>query len=95
MVCGGKGRTYGPVLLLGESGGREWIDCDPFDLYGFMAGLSSTCGNRYTDAACTLMEGRWRGDPVVYLGDYCELSAGTHARSCSWSSSEGGPMASS
>lgn len=55
---------------------REWIDCDPFDPYGFMAGPSSRCGNRYTDAACTLMEGCWRGNPVVYLGDYCELSAG-------------------
>lgn len=53
---------------------REWIDCDPFDRYGFLATLSNRCGNRYADAACTLMEERWRGDPVVYLGDRCDLS---------------------
>lgn len=54
---------------------REWIDCGPFDRYGFLASLSDRCGNRYTDAVCTLMEGRWRGDPVVYLGNCCDLRA--------------------
>ena len=30
---------------------KEWIECDPFDEYGFMFGAASVLGNRYTDAA--------------------------------------------
>ena len=49
---------------------REWIDDEPFDDYGFMLSIASYLGNRYTDAACTLIAGPWRGDPVMYIGDY-------------------------
>ncbi len=49
---------------------KEWIDYDPFDGCGFMLGIASFLGNRYTDAVCTLMAGPWRGDPVMYVGDY-------------------------
>lgn len=31
---------------------------------------ASTLGCRYTDAACTLLAGRWRGDPIAYLGEH-------------------------
>lgn len=49
---------------------REWIDDESFGDYGFMFSVASTLGNRYTDAACTLLAGPWRGDPVMYVGDY-------------------------
>ena len=70
-----KASSMGQYFFWVNPASHEWIDCDPFDSYGFLASLSDRCGNRYTDAACTLMEGRWRGDPVVYLGDYCDLRA--------------------
>ena len=56
---------------------RERIDEDPFDKYGFIYSIGSTLGNRYTDAACTLLAGPWRGDPVMYVGDYFAPAEGT------------------
>lgn len=35
-----------------------------------MFGAASVLGNRYTDAACTLLAGPWRNDPVMFVGDY-------------------------
>ena len=49
---------------------KEWIEADVFSEFGFMFGIASELGNRYTDAACTLMAGPWRGDPVLFIGDY-------------------------
>lgn len=48
---------------------KEWIECDPFDEYGSLFGAASVLGNRYTDAACTLLAGPWRNDPVMFVGD--------------------------
>lgn len=53
-----------------NAGKREWIDCDPFDDGGFMLNIASYLGNRYTDAASTLLAGPWHGDPVMFIGDY-------------------------
>lgn len=60
----------GESFYWANPGKREWIDCDPFDDLGFMLNIASYLGNRYTDAACTLLAGPWRGDPVMFVGDY-------------------------
>ena len=49
---------------------KEWIEADVFSEFGFTLSIASELGNRYTDAACTLMAGPWRGDPVLFIGDY-------------------------
>lgn len=59
---------------------KEWIECDPFDEYGFMFGAASVLGNRYTDAACTLLAEPWRNDPVMFVGDYFTPKDGNRLR---------------
>lgn len=59
---------------------KEWIECDPFDEYGFMFGAASVLGNRYTDAACTLLAGPWRNGPVMFVGDYFAPKDGNRLR---------------
>lgn len=49
---------------------KEWIEANVFSEFGFMFGIASKLGDRYTDAACTLMAGPWSGDPVLFIGDY-------------------------
>lgn len=49
---------------------KEWIDCDPFDEFASLFGAASVLGNRYTDAACTLLAGPWCNGPVMFVGDY-------------------------
>ena len=63
-------RCMGESFYWANPGKREWIDCDPFDDLGFMLNIASYLGNRYTDAACTLLAGPWRGDPVMFVGDH-------------------------
>ena len=48
---------------------REWIDDAPFDDFGYMMSIASIQPCDTTDAACTLIAGRWHGDPVMYIGD--------------------------
>ncbi len=56
---------------------KELIEDEPFDEYGYRSFRASTLGCLYTDAACTLLAGRWRGDPIAYLGDYYEPKEGS------------------
>ena len=48
----------------------EYIDDDPFEGIGFTLGCSAAVGQQMTDAACTMIAGPWRGDTVIYVGDY-------------------------
>lgn len=50
----------------------EWLDAEPFDT-GAKIVSNIDVGNEYTDAVCTLLNGDWRGDRLVYLGDYRHL----------------------
>ena len=49
---------------------REFISHAPFEDYGFMMSCASTQPCTTTDAACTMIEAAWHGDPVVFVGDY-------------------------
>jgi len=48
---------------------RERLDPEPFDT-GAKIASNVDVGNEYTDAICTLLATDWRGDRLVYLGDY-------------------------
>lgn len=60
---------------------REYIDDDPFEGIGFTLGCSAAVGQQMTDAACTMIAGPWRGDTVIYVGDYWTGSAFDDERS--------------
>ncbi len=55
----------------------EWIDHEPFSECGFVFNVAACLGDRYTDAACTLLAGPWRGDPVMFVGDYFDPGEGS------------------
>lgn len=50
----------------------EQLEPGPFDT-GAKIVSNVDVGNEYTDAVCTLLDSDWRGDRLVYLGDYKEL----------------------
>lgn len=49
---------------------KEKLVCDAFGDFGFMLSCSSCTTTATTRAAETLLAGPWKGDPVIYLGDY-------------------------
>ena len=51
---------------------REQLGIEPFDTGAKMVS-NIDVGNEYTDAICTLLDSYWRGDMLVFLGDYREL----------------------
>lgn len=53
---------------------KEYLDDEAFDECGFMLGIASYQGSITTRAARILMANRWKGDPVIFAGDYfsCE-----------------------
>lgn len=56
---------------------RERLGTEPFDT-GPKIFSNVNVGNEYTDAVCTLLNGDWRGDGLVYLGDYRHLDDETN-----------------
>lgn len=52
---------------------REFIEDDPW-ICGLKLIESCYVGNEKTDAALTLLESRWAGDRVVFLGDYASFA---------------------
>lgn len=52
---------------------KEKLICDAFDDCGFMLSCSSYTTTLTTRAAETLLAGPWKGDPVIYLGDYFDF----------------------
>lgn len=51
----------------------EFLDQHACDDYGWMFSIASLQSCSLTEAACTLIEGPWRGDAVMYAGDYLSL----------------------
>ena len=49
---------------------RERLEMGAFG-GSFEAAAPCWVGNYDIDAVCTLLSGRWRGDTIAYLGDYC------------------------
>ena len=56
---------------------REQLGIEPFDT-GPKIVSNVDAGNEYTDAVCTLLNGDWQGDRLVYLGDYRHLDGETN-----------------
>lgn len=53
---------------------KEYLDTKSFGECGFMMSIASYQGSLTTRAARMLMAGQWKGDPIIFAGDYfsCE-----------------------
>lgn len=69
-----NGIPVGEYFIWADPVRKEYLDDEAFDECGFMLGIASYQGSITTRAARILMANRWKGDPVIFAGDYfsCE-----------------------
>lgn len=63
-------RGMGQHYIWANPDKREYIEDEPFEGTGFVLSCLVGVGQPMTDAACTMIAGPWRGDTVIYVGDY-------------------------
>lgn len=57
---------------------RQYLDQHACNDYGWMFGIASMQRCDLTEAACTLIAGYWRGDRVIFAGDYLSFGDGEY-----------------
>ncbi len=57
---------------------RQCLDQDACDDYGWMFGIATMQRCELTEAAYNLINGDWRGDPVIFAGDYLSFGDGKY-----------------
>lgn len=69
-----NGVSMGEYFVWADPARKEYLDANGFGECGFMLSIASYQGSLTTRAARMLMADRWKGDPVIFAGDYfsCE-----------------------
>lgn len=60
----------GEYFMWANPAKKEYLDDSAFEECGFMLSIAKYTGCITTRAARMLMADRWKGDPVIFLGDY-------------------------
>lgn len=65
-----NGVIMGEYFVWADPVRKEYLDSESFDECGFMLSIASYQGSLTTRAARMLMSGQWKGDPIIFAGDY-------------------------
>lgn len=73
---GRRKNDMGEYFVWINEGKRQYLDQDACDDCGSIFSIATQQRCELTEAACSLINGPWRGDPVIFAGDYLSFGDG-------------------